>query len=146
MLDMGASWLATLLDEEMLQAGKGVQIADRFVEDDRLLQKTGQAVWDELGGRYFLRYVLGYQVGEFASGSSRRHCVTPTPIAIEDTISYLNLPRPVDQRLNVMILDPRRIDLVSGPRWVRGGKGIEYVLPRGFPPQARVFEWEQQVT
>jgi hypothetical protein len=44
-----------------------------------------------------------------------------------------------------MLLKPGEIAEVWGPRWVRFGGGIEYYLPRGFPPEAVALSWEVEV-
>jgi hypothetical protein len=38
-------------------------------------------------------------------------------------------------------LDPNQIPEVRGPRRVRLGGGLEYVLPKGFPASALVLPW-----
>lgn len=127
----------------MLEVVRGVPIAPRGTLDQPLLPKNGPDVSAELGGRYLLRYVLPYQVGWFTNGSLRPHWVTPTPYAPEDTVSYLYLPNPMQQRVFVMLLNPSRIDRpIQGPRWIDLGQGIEYLLPQGFPGEAVVSRWE----
>jgi len=53
-------------------------------------------------------------------------------------------------RVLVMLLDPSKIDEIKGPRWVRFGNGIEYLLPKGFLSEALVPPpprwWPLQVT
>jgi hypothetical protein len=141
-----AAWLATVLDQELLESVRGASIAPRNTEDHRLPVRPGRDVAQELGGRYLLRYVLPDQVGQFTDGSGNPHHVTPTPYAPRDTVAYLALPRPAAPRLYVMLLDPGRIPVIMGPRWIRLGKGIEYILPSGFPKEALVFGWEVEVT
>lgn len=142
-----ASFIATLLDWEMLEVVNGVPIAPSTTRDEDLDEKTGAKVSKDLGGRYLLRYLLPQQAGQFQEGSpGRRHCVTPTPYAPEETISWLALPEPTRPRTLIMLLDPSRIQKIRGPRWIRLGKGIEYILPDGFPKDAIVFPWEIQVT
>src|SRR5262249_23312364 len=99
----------------------------------------------ELGGRYLLRYIMEERLREFADGSDVPHYVTPTPYAPRDTVSYLALPRPQTPRLFAMLLAPHRVPFIQGPRWIRLGKGIEHILPRGFPKDAIVFGWEIEV-
>lgn len=141
-----ASWLATALDQEMLEVAHGVQIAPRTTPTQNLAPKNGQRVSNELGGRYLLRYMLPHQVRSFTDGSEDQHFVTPTSYAPEETVSWLALPRPAQPRLFVMLLDPRAIPVILGPRWIRLGKGIEYVLPNGFPKNSLVWPWPVAVT
>ena len=147
-----ASWLATMLDHEMLELARRVPIAprsttDRALETSPKWNKSGAQVAAELGGRYLLRYLLRDQVGLYRDGSEDQHFVTPTPYTAGETVSWLALPAPHEERPFVMVLDPSKIDdELWGPRWVRLGKGIEYILPNGFPKQAVVLGWEQQVS
>jgi len=142
-----SSWLVTLLDQEMLEAIRGVTIYHRLTPDAQLPQKNGQQVTDELGGRYLLRYLLPHQVGLFTTGSTHRQYVTPTAYAPGETIYWLALPAPRQPRTYVLVLDPRKMPNteILGPRWVRLGTGIEYILPGGFPSGAVVGGWEIRV-
>ena len=137
--------LATMLDQEMLEVVRRVRIASRVTPDDSLANRLGRDVAIELGGRYLLRYMFPYQVGQYAQGSQDRHFVTPTAYSPEDAVSWLYLPKPTGKRPFVMLLDPAKIPYVRGPRWVRLGNGIEYLLPRGFPGEAVVVGWELEV-
>lgn len=143
---MGCGWLATLLDSEMLQVQRGVQIQPATTPLNQLARKTGLQVAAEVGGRYLLRYLLRKQVGKFLGGSQAQHYVTPTPYSPDETTYFLALPRPTGRRRYVLLLDPARIPQVWGPRWVRLAAGIEYYLPQGFPPNAIVGPgWEIEV-
>jgi hypothetical protein len=130
----------------MLEVQRARPIASRDTPDSQLKRRSGADVATELGNRYLLRYLLAHQLGQFRNGSSRKHYVTPTPYSAEETISWLALPQPTEPRTYVMLLDPARISVILGPRWVRLGKGIEYVLPDGFPQDAIVLGWEVAVT
>ena len=148
---MGTSgWLATVLDAEMIEGRSGLNaIASRLTPEHRLNSRTGIEVWHEIGGRFLLRYLLPEQVGQFRQGTTEKQYVTPTPFSPEETVRYLALPRPAESRPFALVLEPRRIDEIRGPRWVRAGRGIEYILPRGFSPHAVVTPgstWEMQVT
>ncbi len=143
---MGSSrWLATVLDQEMLERVRGIVIAARTVPDDALPTRRGPDVAAEIGERYLLRYMLPQQVGQLRRGTSDPQFVTPTPLAPEATVPWLFLPRPEEARVFVMALDAARVPEIKGPRWVRCGPGIEYLLPGGFPPDAIVWPWEMQV-
>jgi hypothetical protein len=141
-----AGSLATILDGEMLEVVHGVQIEARTVPDSKLPLKSGVQVAAELGGRYLLRYVLNRQLGSFLAGSTSSHYVTPTPYGSHEAISFLNLPLPRYHRHFLLLLNPLHIEVVQGPRWVRLGSGIEYILPKGFPKMALVWGWEQEIT
>lgn len=144
------SWLATLLDQEMIEAPAVATliptgIAQRTTPDTALTLKTGAQVAQELRGRLLLRYLLPHQVGSFTSGASGLHYTTPTAYAPGETTSWLALPQPHLPRLFVMLLDPSRIPEIKGPRWVRFGNGIEYLLPNGFPAAALRLQWEVSI-
>lgn len=102
-----------------------------------------------LDNRYLLRYVLPSQLGEFTNGSNARHWLTPTAISPEDTVSWLALPAPKEPRTHAMVLDPLDVlesgRRILGPRWVRLGNGIEYLLPDGFGKSSLVEKWEIEV-
>lgn len=130
----------------MLEVVRQVWIAPRTTAiNDSRLRKTGQAVRNELGGRYLLRYLLPHQVGVHIEGTQESQWVTPTPYAPEETVSWLALPAPTQPRTLVLLLKPEMIDEIWGPRWVRLGQGIEYYLPQGFGRNALAFPWEIQV-
>jgi hypothetical protein len=140
------SRIATILDQEMLEIVHNILIAPRPTPDASLPRKSGKQVSAELGGRYLLRYLLPWQVGLYLRGSGGCHYVTPTPYTPEETISWLFLPKLPFPRPYAMLLDPSQISEILGPRWVRLGGGIEYILPNGFTEDALVKPWEIQVT
>ena len=140
-----AGWLATVLDQEMLEIAKRVHIATRATPDALLPRKTGREVAEELGRRYLIRYLLPTQVGKLIDGTPDRQFVTPTPIAPDDTVSYLALPAPKQRRSFVLLLKPWEINEVLGPRWINLGRTIEYLLPSGFPGSAVALGWELQL-
>ena len=131
----GAARLATILDQEMLE-GRGVEIASRITPDARLPKKSGEQVFAELGGRFLVRYLLKEGLSTAIRGTTKTTYVTPTPYSPTDAVELLMLPAEDRQREHAMLLDPRNIFVVLGPRWVQGGFGIEYILPRGYTPRA----------
>ena len=142
---MGASsTLAKTLDQQMLDRNS-VHIAARTVKTEHLPRKTGLDVAREIGGRLLLRYLLLHQVGQYTGGSPAVHFVTPTPYSSEETVSWLFLPKATEPRTHVLLLDPGKVDVIAGPRWVILGKGIEYILPNGFPKEAVIGGWEMVV-
>jgi hypothetical protein len=140
-----AGQLATNLDLYML-ANQGSTIVAGTTPDDEVPSKSGREVFEELGGRFLLRYLLPSQTRVFLEDVARKHWVTPTPYSPEETISRLALPAPTQPREYVLILDPREIEEVRGPRHVLFGSGIEYILPRGFRKEALVLPWPLEVT
>jgi len=123
----------------------GVTIASRTTLDKDLPIRHGYEVAQELGGRLLVRYMLRDQVRLFGAGSTNTHCVTPTPLARKDTVPVLALPVPDRGRPFAMLLNPAEVDEIQGPRWIRGGSGIEYVLPNGFPSSAVLLGWPIQI-
>ena len=122
-------------------------IASARTPDAGLQWRSGPAVAAELGNRFLLRYLAPSQLGSFTSGSmGRRHWVTPTPYTPQDASTWLALPNAVNLRTSVMLLDPSKIPDIQGPRWVRFGHGIEYLLPKGFPPAALIYPPELPVS
>lgn len=135
-----ATMLATLLDQEMLSS-RGIVIAPSDTSIPELPVCTGSDVYERhLGKRLLLRYIMRKQYDEFLHGSSRSHFVTTTPYPADEAVSSLALPQPTPRRY-VLILDPREIARIAGPRWVRFGTGIEYFLPDGFPRRALLAGW-----
>jgi hypothetical protein len=98
--------------------------------------RTGAEAAAELGPRKLLRYLLTEQVGRFRSGSTLETYVTPTPYTPEETIAWLVLPAASEPRPYALILEPSRIPAIQGPMLVAGGRGIQYILPEGFPAQS----------
>lgn len=126
------SRIATHLDAEMLRSRT---VIDPIGTDTGSLRRVRDLV-TELGGRLLLRYLLPEQVGELTRGTARPQCVTPTPYAPGETISWLGLPPASGPRTWVLLLDSHYLDDVRGPRWIQFGGGIEYVLPHGFSAEA----------
>ena len=153
--------LATKLDEEMLLQ-RLIDIAAPNTTDGELIspystyKKDGPRVFDELGGRFLLKYLRPEQVGAFTGEDATArglHYTTPTPYAPDDEmVLHLTSPFVRVPRLYVLVLDPRRIDLICGPRRVHWGHGVEYLLPDAFPQEAIAvpnldsrFRWELAV-
>lgn len=143
---MGVSGLATMLDLEMLIAN-GAVIHSPTVSDAALPERAGSQVARELGGRYLLRFVRPHQLGTLIGGSIRSQWVTPTPYSRAAAVRWLALPDPLDPPGHTLVLDPEAIAVLAGPRLVRLGGGIEYLLPEGFSRDAIVPPgWEVEVT
>ena len=127
--------LATNLDAEMIRTG-GHTIYRANTADSRLPTVAGNAVFDQLGGRWLMRYIRPYSLADYDPNSPRSHFdgpayVTPTPYSTDDVISWLALPPHLPAPNYAVLIDPRAVDAL-GPRWVRLGNGIEYVLPNGY--------------
>jgi hypothetical protein len=137
-----AGLLATTLDEEMF-AARNIRIFSSATPDKDLESKPGTKVAEEIGGRLLVRYLLTPQI--FKAHCRDRVYVTPTPYAPKDTVSFLALPSASNKRRFFMLLRPEEIDEILGPRWIRCGLGIEYILPKGFPLNALVHPGEFQI-
>lgn len=135
----GAAHLATTLDIEMIGFER---IASPNTPDADLIVRSGDEVWQEIGGRALIRYCTKADVGTFRSGTNRKIFTTPTPYEPDDVIKWLELPGVMTQRPFALVLDPRELVEVAGPRWVRWGLGVEYILLGGFEAKAIKTEWE----
>src|SRR5438105_6352071 len=112
----------------------GVPIAREMMPaDSPLANRSGTEVARELTGRLLLHYVTPANVGKYRNGRADPCYVTPTALSPEDTVAQLGLPAPNILRQYVLFLDPTRIGLIQGPQVVAFGKGIQYILPLGFP-------------
>lgn len=133
-------WLATWQDAQVLLA-QGVTILDPITGGSVSHPvRSGVDIARELCGRMLLRYITPVQLrsGMFRSGSVDATFVTPTAYAVEDLASWLLLPGAHQRRTHVLVLDPAQIPQVQGPFWVALGRGIQYILPFGFPESAIV--------
>ena len=130
--------LAVSLDAEML-GRHSVVIYPPWTHNSALPKCVDLAA--EVGDRYLLKYVRTDDRTRYSkfSGISHFpgvHYLTPTAICRGELVAALNLP-PLPAPRFALILDPAKLDAV-GPRQVRGGKGVEYVLLNGFPVDAMV--------
>lgn len=141
---MSCAKIATYLDEEMLTTST-VTIAESHGPDDNLPRKAGDQVEKEISGRYLLRYLTRREIGQYLRGNGNKHFVTPTAYSSSDCISWLALPAVNVRRTHVLLLKPSEIKEIWGPRRIKGGFGIEYLLPYGFPQQALAFAWELEI-
>lgn len=135
--------LSTHLDVEMLLA-RGVKLADSNVPDAALPVCSDLA--DQLAGRYLLRYVRADTLAAYTFAAPGTHWpatayVTPTAYCADELAAVLNLPPTLDPPTHAIILDPSSLT-ASGPRRVRWGTGVEYVLPNGFTADDMVWpQW-----
>jgi hypothetical protein len=138
-----SSWLATTLDVEMLSKHNAA-IWPPNTSDAQMPDRPGPAVAGELSDRFLVRYVRTTQLGMFARGSAgRQHWVTPTAYEPDETVSWLALSPTLPVPSHALILDAQQIAWIKGPRYVRLGSGVEYLLPYGFPGNAVVGPpWE----
>jgi len=132
-----SSFLATRMDEEMLTE-RHIHPARPNLDVNLLPLKTGLQVFDELGGRYLIRYLTDLQYGRFTGGDTGRHYTTPTPYPMNELNRWLALRDPREKRPWLLLLDPRKVLEIRGPQWVAGPGGIQYILPNGFPEDAIV--------
>ena len=127
---MSCAWLSTMSDARMLS----MSIASNETSLDMLPVRRGESVARELAGRPLFRYVDGRHARE------QRHpgpvFVTSTPYRPEDLQVYLALSGWPAVRTFVLRLDPMKLGSIRGPRWCDVGIGVEYVLLRGYEPEA----------
>jgi hypothetical protein len=142
MPDTRHALVATNLDVEMLKWN----VSPGNTRDVDLSRKKGTDVWRELGGRYLIRYLHAGQLGIFGQGTAIPTYTTPTPYPAPEVIARLQLPAVTRARQWILVIDPRKVETILGPRWVRwGGFAIEYILPNGFPQDALATKWEVEI-
>lgn len=136
------SRVATIIDADMIVLKHKRTIFSLGTSDDILKNhtRTGHDVATELGNRYLLKYLVDSDAALFVPGrendlddflQKNRHYVTPTPYSPEEAASWLVVPSPHLPRRYVLLLDPENIQEIWGPRWIRMGGGIEYIVPKG---------------
>jgi len=133
------SLLATNLDIHMIGHG---HIAAPDTPTDFLPVRRGGEVSEELGGRALMRYCSLTDLSIFRSGTHREIFTTPTVYPPDAVVSSLELPGVMIERPYALILDPKRLDNIAGPRFVWWGLGIEYILLGGFESKAIMSKWE----
>lgn len=134
----GCCRLATLLDLEMLHR-KRVRIYSYDVGWPSMRRLDGKEVAEQLGGRHLLYFLPRDRSGSLLGGTDRPKYLTPTPYPpTDEMIAWLGLPFVDVKRELALLLDPAKLTGVYGPRDVKLGDGIEYVLPGGFPADAIV--------
>lgn len=132
--------LALTLDEEML--GKhGTPVASPWTADADL--PLAKSLVTDLGDRFLIKYIRHNDRTRYSapfSGITHYpgvHYLSPTPLCRDELISALNLPAPLPPPRHALILDPAQLT-AHGPRKIRSGQGVEYVLLSGFPATAIV--------
>ncbi len=141
-----SSLIATNLDIEMF-ALRRLKI-DSARTPDGQLDTDDAAHFAKAVPRLLLRYVRSHQIGALSGGTTTPQYVTVTPYAGDEAVSWLALPNPMDPPTHVLLLDPAQMagHRLAGPRWVRLGNGIEFILLDGFPNHAVVKPgWEVEV-
>ncbi len=131
--------LSITLDEEML-GRHGISVASPWTPDSLLPPCPDLA--RQVGDRFLLKYVRRDDRQRYSCFSgithySGVHYVTPTAICRQEVVAVLNLPAPLPAPAFALILDANLLE-AQGPRRIRSGRGLEYVLPNGFPSKAIV--------
>ncbi len=119
----------------MLHA-RGATIADPFTADQDL--PPAHNLVQQLGGRYLLCCIREAQLGDLLKGPNDRRWASPTPYSPDEVFTHLAPLFQAERRDFFIMLAPSRLTNVSGPRWVKDGFGIEYILNDGFTPEAIV--------
>ncbi|WP_055599916.1 hypothetical protein [Streptomyces aureus] len=133
------SLLATNIDAQMI-GHRNIAPPDTPIED--LPVRNGDEIGRELGGRVLLRYCSLTDLSTFRLGTTREIYTTPTPYPPDQVISNLELPGVALERPFALVLDPRSLETVAGPRFIWWGLGIEYILLAGFEPKSILSKWE----
>lgn len=130
--------LAVTLDEEMLGA-HGVLVHPPWTPDAAL--PIAPNVITDLGDRFLVKYVRSADTHRYSIFSGITHFpgwhyLTPTPLARSQVVKTLNLPGHLPTPRFALLLDPRLLT-AFGPRRIRSGSGIEYLV-NGFDAAAIV--------
>ena len=126
---------------------RGIKIAAASTPDTALDVRDATDLAKALP-RLLLRYVRPHQVGSFTGGTFDPQYVTVTPYSPDEAVCWLALPNPLDPPRHVLLIDPglMKDHRVAGPRWVRLGNGVEFILLDGFPKHASVAPgWEVEI-
>jgi hypothetical protein len=142
-----ATQLAITLDEEMLNRN-GVNVSPpNTVDDDLPLAVNIRA---QIGGRFLMKYLRSGDRARFSVISQTKyfgglHWVTPTPLCTANVVEVLCLPTSLPAPSYALILDPDKVE-AYGPRRIRGGRAVEYLLKKGFPLDAIVQpQWPREI-
>ncbi len=142
-----ATQLAITLDEEMLMRN-GVHVFPPNTKDDDLPQAVD--IRAQIGGRFLMKYLRSGDRARFSVISKAKHFdglhwVTPTPLCTANVVEALALPTSLPAPSYALILDPDKV-VAYGPRRIRGGRAVEYLLKNGFPLDAIVEpQWPREI-
>ena len=74
-----------------------------------------------------------------------KHWLTPTPLCPANVVHALALPTDLEVPSYALILDPNKI-VAYGPRRVRGGRAVEYLVKDGFALDAIIEpQWPREI-
>ena len=136
--------LAAHFDVEMILSNK-TKIASQVTKDSELDQWEGKVVKKQIGSRYLLHYLPYAKLGRYDNGTDDRIFCTPTVYTRSVVIDMLALPDVGMPRPLAIVIDPAQLSNsypILGPRYVRFGMGVEYILTAGFPANAVVSRFE----
>src|SRR5947207_3309866 len=100
--------------------------------------RSGRVIARELRGRCLLHFTTESRLPDLRHGTNATIFATPTTFTPEEVGTWLQLPGARIPRDVILIIDPERIRFIQGPMWVATGRGIQYMLPEGFPEEAIV--------
>jgi len=134
-----ATQLAITLDEEMLMRN-GVDVFRPDTDIDDLPEASDLS--EQIGGRFLMKYLRSGDHKRYSVISKKTyfdglHYLTPTPLCTANVVEALALPTDLDTPSYALILDPKKI-VAYGPRRVRGGRAVEYIVKDGFALDAIV--------
>src|SRR5438552_15461037 len=97
---------------------RGVTFFSRLTPDTGMPPRPGQAIFEELGGRHLLKYLIEGDARRYRSGTLVPTFTTPTPVPAHDLQLMLALPGPRNRKYG-LIIDPRSVSDIRGPRYTR---------------------------
>ncbi len=122
------SAIAVHLDAEMLLR-RGVSVASATTPESSL-----PAISDpdrHFAGRLLVRYLRKGDLAQVTDTvwQNRAHSLTITPLCKDTLRRYLNLPSSLPPPTHALLVDPLLLPAIRGPRYVRLGFSVEYVVP-----------------
>jgi hypothetical protein len=127
----------TSRDIEFLQAC-GISIAPSNHPIERLPEMSGWEFWNRTHHHLF-KYLTAGTLHLFNQGSKIPEWVAMSWYSSsKEAIDSLCLPNPEKPRKFVLVIDPRPITRIVGPRHVVLAVGVEFFLPQGIPREAVV--------
>lgn len=131
------NFISTFLDSRMIELNpRHLKIAPAGTPLKNLPKLNGPQLQRQLQNRILLKYLRPNQIGKLLIGVNTRQYVTPTPYSPRGAVRWLALPRPNIPPGYVLLLRPRELRNIWGPRFVLLGGGIEYILEDGFEKKA----------
>lgn len=122
------SRIAVHLDAEMFLR-RGIVVAPATTPESALTPVLDPD--QHFAGRLLVRYVRKSDLAQVTSTTwqNRTHWLTTTPLCKGSVRTYLNLPSSLPAPTHALLVDPLVLQGIRGPRYVRLGFSVEYLVP-----------------